>query len=114
VTAETRNEMVATACGQVSVSALGRTLVHEHLFVTDAEHALNSVSDAELEVLISAAATKLNEAHAAGIDTVVDATIHGIGRIVDWIVAAAARTQVNVLWRPASRCPSTGSRRPRR
>jgi hypothetical protein len=78
-------DMVNTVRGPVPGELLGPALMHEHVFVVDAEYAWNYYSADEVEGHIAAAAAQLNAAHAAGVRTIVDCTVLGVGRIVPWL-----------------------------
>jgi phosphotriesterase-related protein len=93
----TDNRSVATARGALPLSELGHTLTHEHLFVVDAEHVENYLDEAAVEAIIAAAAERLNEASAAGVGSVLDLTVHGVGRMIGWIERLSALTEVNLL-----------------
>ena len=90
--------VVQTMTGAVETAALGRTLMHEHLFVT--HHEISSefphvVSDGSQ--LVDDAVTRLARASAAGVDTIVDLTVPGLGRRIDWMKEVADRTDVNII-----------------
>ena len=78
---------VETVRGPVDVSALGRTLMHEHVFVMQPE-ALENFGHVwgsrywDEDVRVADAVEKLRAVRAAGIETVVDATAYGLGRFV--------------------------------
>ncbi len=75
---------VETVRGPVDVSALGRTLMHEHVFVLQPE-ALQNFGHVwgeywDEDVRVADAVEKLRAVRAAGIETIVDATAYGLGR----------------------------------
>jgi phosphotriesterase-related protein len=91
---------VPTAAGSVPVSRLGRTLMHEHIFVTSPEVQLNwprYPENWDHELQTTRAAEALARAKAAGIDTVVDLTVIGLGRYVPRIATLAVQSEVNIV-----------------
>jgi phosphotriesterase-related protein len=88
---------VQTAAGPVRSDALGRVLVHEHVFCMDMEYTLNYRPDFIEEEKIIEAAEKLNKLKCLGIDTIIDLTVLGLGRNVPRIAKVAARTDINIV-----------------
>jgi phosphotriesterase-related protein len=88
---------IPTAAGCVDSARLGRTLVHEHIFVMNEELRLNFPGRWDEEERIADAVAKLNELKAIGIDTIMDPTVIGLGRYIPRIVAVAAQTELNVV-----------------
>ena len=93
---------VETVRGPVDVSALGRTLMHEHVFVMRPEalqnfgHVWGSCYWDE-DVRIADAVEKLRTVRAAGIETVVDATAYGLGRFVPRLQRINAEVDLNLI-----------------
>jgi phosphotriesterase-related protein len=94
--------VVETVRGPVEVSRLGRALMHEHIFVLDPSALANygrsfgkSYWDEEREV--AAAVAKLGRVQDAGIDTLVDPTVIGIGRCVPAIERVNAELDLNIV-----------------
>ncbi|MDX6268745.1 MAG: phosphotriesterase-related protein [Frankiales bacterium] len=71
---------VPTVLGSVDSTALGRTYMHEHVFVltTDVQH--NWPDEWDEEERVSDAVTKLTALAAQGVQTIVDPTVVGLGR----------------------------------
>jgi len=91
---------VQTARGPVPVSALGRVLMHEHIFVLSPEVQQNWPDYPEgwdEERHMALAADRLAEVKANGIDTIVDLTVLGLGRYVPRIAVLAERSDVNLI-----------------
>ena len=88
---------VQTARGPIDCADLGRVLVHEHVFAFDLEYTLNYRPDFVEEEQIAEAARRLEAVKAAGIDTIMDLTVLGLGRNVPTIVKVAEMTQVNII-----------------
>jgi phosphotriesterase-related protein len=89
--------VVQTARSPTTTSNLGRVLVHEHVFTMDIEYTLNYRQDFIEEEKVAQAALRLNELKAAGIDTIIDLTVLGLGRYIPRIVKVAARTGLNII-----------------
>ncbi|WP_113700719.1 phosphotriesterase family protein [Nonomuraea lactucae] len=88
---------VQTARGPVDSSRLGRTLVHEHVFVLGEEYRNNYQDDWDEEQKIADAVADLNELKRLGIDTIMDPTVLGLGRYIPRIQKIAERTDLNVI-----------------
>ena len=70
--------------------------MHEHIFVItpDVQHNVAEWND---ETRIADAVDKLEALHAAGIDTIVDPTVIGLGRYVPRIERIAAQVDINII-----------------
>ena len=82
------------------VSDTGATLMHEHVFGLSPEILWNWPDIPEgwdLEKRAREAAAKLDELKAAGIDTIVDLTVIGLGRYVPAVQRVAELTSVNIV-----------------
>jgi phosphotriesterase-related protein len=88
---------VQTARGPIDSSALGRVLVHEHVFCMDMEYTLNYRRDFVEEEQIAEAARRLDELKRHGVDTIMDLTVLGLGRDVPRIAEVARRTEVIII-----------------
>ena len=88
---------VQTAKGPIETSALGWTLMHEHVFVLSPEIADNYDTGWQEEREVSNAIIRLTELKEAGIDTLVDLTVIGLGRYVPRIQQIAARVDLNIV-----------------
>ena len=92
---------VETVRGPVDVSDLGRTLMHEHVFVMQPEalqnfgHVWGTYWDEDERV--ADAVEKLRAVRAAGIETIVDATAFGLGRYVPRIQRINAEVDLNIV-----------------
>ncbi len=78
-------------------AGLGRVLIHEHVFLMDMEYTFNYRPDFFSDETITNAAARLNALKAAGIDTIVDLTVLGLGRHVPSLAKVAAKTDVNII-----------------
>jgi phosphotriesterase-related protein len=88
---------VNTVLGPVAGDGLGSTLMHEHVFVLSPE--IEKPADEwDEERARSSAVERLRELKAAGIDTIVDLTVIGLGRFIPRIQAVAAQVpEINVV-----------------
>jgi len=90
---------VPTARGdEISVDQLGMTLMHEHTFNLSPEINQNypeTWGDEELRV--ANAIAEYQALKAAGVDTIVDATIIGLGRFVPRIRRIAEQVELNII-----------------
>jgi phosphotriesterase-related protein len=87
---------VATATGTIDSTDLGRTLVHEHVFVLGEELRQN-YGDWDEDARVEDAVAKLNELKGLGIDTIMDPTVIGLGRYLPRIKKIAARTELTIV-----------------
>lgn len=89
---------IQTVRGPLGTSSLGRTLMHEHVFVLSAEIMQNYPEDwGDEEQRVADAIGRLNELKAAGIDTIVDLTVTGLGRYIPRIQRIAEATELNIV-----------------
>jgi phosphotriesterase-related protein len=89
---------VQTVRGPLDTSALGRVLIHEHVFLMNTEYTLNYRPDFFEEATIRKAAEKLNALKAAGFDTIIDLTVLGLGRYIPSLAKVAAQTDINIIF----------------
>jgi phosphotriesterase-related protein len=89
---------INTMRGPIDSKDLGVTLMHEHVFVLSAEMMQNSPDvwgdDADRE---ADAIRRLNDLKAAGVDTIVDLTVIGLGRYIPRIARIAAQTDLQIV-----------------
>jgi phosphotriesterase-related protein len=71
---------VPTVLGSVDSAALGRTYMHEHVFVLTTDVQQNWPDEWDEEERVSDAVTKLTALAAQGVRTIVDPTVVGLGR----------------------------------
>lgn len=89
---------VETVRGPIATTDLGVTLMHEHVFVLSPEIMDNypegwGADDAREQ----SAVDKLNALKAAGVDSIVDPTVIGLGRYIPRIARVAARTELQIV-----------------
>ncbi|MCI4010856.1 phosphotriesterase-related protein [Brevibacterium sp. ZH18] len=88
---------VQTVTGTIDSSRLGKTLVHEHVFVLSEEMRQNYDSTWDEEEKIADAVTKLNDLKDAGIDTIFDPTVVGLGRFIPRVQKVAEQTDLTIV-----------------
>ena len=89
---------VDTVRGPLSAAELGVTLMHEHVFVLSPEIIANYPEGwGEEDVREQQAVDKLNALKAAGVDTIVDLTVIGLGRYIPRIQRVAMRTDLQIV-----------------
>lgn len=89
---------VDTVRGAVPITDLGVTLMHEHVFVLSPEIIANYPEGwGDETAREDAAVEKLNALKAAGVDTIVDPTVIGLGRYIPRIQRVAARTDLQIV-----------------
>ena len=86
-----------TARGVIDTAGMGRTLIHEHVFVMTTEVQANFKTDWDEERNVEDAITKLTALKEAGIDTIVDPTVIGLGRYIPRIVEIAQQIELNII-----------------
>jgi phosphotriesterase-related protein len=88
---------VNTVRGPVDAAALGATLMHEHVFVRSPEVAANWPTGWDRATQVALAVERLQELKAAGIDTIVDLTVVGLGRDIEPVQEVAAQVDLNIV-----------------
>jgi phosphotriesterase-related protein len=88
---------IQTLRGPIDSGALGRVLIHEHIFLMDMEYTYNYRQDFFADETITKAAARLNALKASGIDTIIDLTVLGLGRHVPSLAAVAPLTDLNII-----------------
>jgi phosphotriesterase-related protein len=88
--------LVAKAGGEIDSAQLGRTLMHEHVFVLTADVQQNT-DEWDEDAQVANAVQKLTALKAGGYDTIVDPTVIGLGRYVPRIEKIAAQVDLNII-----------------
>jgi phosphotriesterase-related protein len=88
---------VETVRGPVDADSLGRTLMHEHVFVLNEEVRRNYPADWAEDDRVDDAINKLNALAARGCQTIVDPTVLGLGRDIHRIRRVADGTELNII-----------------
>lgn len=90
-------ESINTATGLVGADRLGVTLTHEHVFVLNEDYRLNFLPDWDEAAQIANAVERLNSLKTAGVDTLLDVSVAGLGRNVERVAKVAAQVEVNIV-----------------
>jgi phosphotriesterase-related protein len=88
---------IPTAGGPIDTGVLGRTLIHEHVFVMTTEVQANFRTDWDEDTNVADAVAKLTALKAAGIDSIADPTVIGLGRYIPRIVEIAKQVEINIV-----------------
>jgi len=86
-----------TVLGPVDSDNLGRTLMHEHVFVRSPEIEGNWNTGWNRERAIAEAVERLKELHRDGIGTIVDLTVVGLGRDVELVREVAKQVPIHIV-----------------
>ncbi|WP_019203257.1 phosphotriesterase [Tsukamurella sp. 1534] len=89
---------INTVTGDVDAADLGVTLMHEHIFVLTPDVQQNyPESFGDEDARIADAIEKLQVAYDAGVRTIVDPTVVGLGRYIPRIQRIAEKTPINIV-----------------
>jgi phosphotriesterase-related protein len=88
---------VHTVRGPIETAELGTTLMHEHVFVLNTEVLQNWGSYWDEEARVADAVAKLRALKEAGVDTIVDPTVIGLGRYIPRVQRVAAQVDLNIV-----------------
>lgn len=91
---------VETVRGPIDTAALGRVLMHEHVFVLGAEFRQNYPGFPDQwdeQARIDDAVQKLRDLRSRGIDTIVDPTVIGLGRYIPRIQRVNEQVDINIV-----------------
>jgi phosphotriesterase-related protein len=88
---------VQTLRGPAGGDVLGATLMHEHVFVVDPDIVANVATEWNEEAELVDAARRLDELYAAGIHTIVDLTVIGLGRSIARLQRLPLTTPLNIV-----------------
>ena len=92
-----RVDVIQTVLGPVEASALGRTLMHEHVFIRTLEIEQNWLERPDHDAMVADAVARLRELKDSGIDTIVDLTVPGLGRHVPDVLEVAERVDIHIV-----------------
>ncbi|MBV9515879.1 MAG: phosphotriesterase [Mycobacteriaceae bacterium] len=88
---------VQTLRGGVDADELGATLMHEHVFVVDPDIVENVQTDWDEQAALIDAGHRLDELYAAGIHTIVDLTVIGLGRSIPRLQRVPMTEPLNIV-----------------
>ena len=89
--------LVNTVKGPVDAASLGPTLAHEHVFVHSPEVEQNWPGDFDERREIGKAAERLQALYEAGIRTIIDLTVVGLGRDIERVARVAEQVDLNIV-----------------
>lgn len=88
---------VQTVGGPVDAGELGMVLMHEHVFVRSPEVAANWPTGWDRRARVAQAVERLTELAEAGIGTIVDLTVPGLGRDVELVQEVATQVPLHIV-----------------
>lgn len=89
---------VQTARGAVDSAELGQTLMHEHVFVLNADIQQNYPEEwGSEDDRVADAVLRLNSLASLGVRTIVDPTVIGLGRYIPRIARIAEQVDLNIV-----------------
>ena len=89
---------VNTVRGAIDISALGVTLMHEHIFVLSTEINQNyPESWGDEQSRVEGAVNRLRRLKSRGVDSIVDMTVIGLGRFIPRIQRIAEQIDLNIM-----------------
>jgi phosphotriesterase-related protein len=88
---------VQTVLGPIDSSRLGVTLMHEHVFILSTEVQQNWPTGWDEARAVAQAVDRLNELSRAGVSTIVDLTVVGLGRNVGLVKRVAEQVDLNIV-----------------
>lgn len=89
--------MIPTLTGDLSPDDLGTVLMHEHVFVLNAELMVNYPELFPEDQMVARAVEVLTEVQETGVDTFVDLSVMGTGRNVPVLQRIAQQVDLNIL-----------------
>ncbi len=88
---------IQTVRGPVEASALGRTLMHEHVFIRTLEIEQNWPTGWDRDAAVADAVVRLRALKDAGIDSIVDLTVPGLGRLTGTVLEVAEQVDLHIV-----------------
>jgi phosphotriesterase-related protein len=88
---------VNTVLGPVDAGSLGTTLMHEHVFVRTPDVATNWPTGWDRRARLAQAVEHLRELAQAGVATIVDLTVVGLGRDIELVQEVAEQVDLNIV-----------------
>src|ERR1700674_4730844 len=89
--------MLNTVRGPIELDSMGRTLMHEHVFVLFPDLIVNSPKRWDPDAAVESAVAKLSALEAAGVGTIVDLTVLALGQNIPLVQRVAEQTAINIL-----------------
>jgi len=90
---------IETVRGTIGTADLGQVLMHEHVFILSHEFIVNypDIEGFDAERDVAAAVARMNDLVEAGVSTIVDLTVAGLGRDVALVQQVAEQTPLNIV-----------------
>ena len=88
---------IQTLRGPIDASTLGRTLMHEHVFIRTLEIEQNWLAGWDRDAAVADAVVRLGELKEAGIDAIVDLTVPGLGRFIRPVLDVAEQIDLHIV-----------------
>ena len=90
---------IETVRGPVGTADLGQVLMHEHVFILSHEFIVNypDIEGFDADRDVAAAVVRMNDLVDAGVSTIVDLTVAGLGRDVALVQRVAEQTALNIV-----------------
>jgi phosphotriesterase-related protein len=89
---------IQSVCGPIDTADLGPTLMHEHIFVLTADVQQNYPSEwGSEDDRVADAIKRLQNVHDAGVRTIVDPTVVGLGRYIPRIQRIAGEVPLHIV-----------------
>ena len=92
--------LVPTTAGEIDVDDLGPVLMHEHVFIRTEplQQGWPGFGGWDTEAEVAAARERLSQLSQAGVSTILDMTVPGIGRDPELAARAAAGTGLKIMF----------------
>lgn len=90
-------DRIETVAGSIGADQLGAVLTHEHVFVVQEDFRLNYLRDWDEDAEVEHSVATLSRLKSAGIDTIMDVSVLGIGRNIERVAKVAERVDVNIV-----------------
>lgn len=98
IQSQSSQPVVETVSGPVATADLGLTLMHEHVFVLSVDSQANWSTEWDEEERVADAVARLTELRDAGVRTIVDPTVDGLGRNVPRVARIAEQVSgLNII-----------------
>jgi phosphotriesterase-related protein len=88
---------IETVRGPIDTAELGRTLMHEHVFVLTPEVQVNLPEPWDPDAQVADAVAKLQDLADIGVRTIVDPTVIGLGRDIATIKKINEQVDINII-----------------
>ncbi|MCF8569896.1 phosphotriesterase-related protein [Gordonia sp. HY002] len=90
-------DRIDTVAGPIGADQLGAVLTHEHVFVVQEDFRLNYLRDWDEGAEVERAVATVGRLKSAGIDTIMDVSVLGLGRNIERVARVAECVDVNIV-----------------